>query len=826
MTAGTLPSSDTWERINQGFLATGDWSRALAERTAIVDGYVAALAHALLLRDAPGAAAVVAVGGYGRRELFPHSDIDLLLLFENDHLAEAAAEPISALLRPLWDAGLRVSHSVRTPEECGQIHDRNAELNVSLLDQRYLAGDRVLYASMAERLGHLLRSQRDELARHLARLARERHGRYEHTYCHLEPNIKETPGGMRDLQLARWLERLRGGDGQETEDSRAARQFLSRLRCWLHCRAGRDDNALTFEAQEGAAERWGDGDAARWMREYFRHARAVHRAARRGLEEAEAHSGGLFTQFHEWRSRLSNAEFSVSRERVHLRVPHSLDVDPDILLRLFQFVARHGVALAPDARQRVTDRLPRWTAHFAQAPAVWPALAQVLALPHAPLALREMHETGVLGAIFPEFARIECLAVRDFYHRFTVDEHSLAAVRALYGLPAVKEGPALPYAELFAELEHPALLVFALLFHDVGKGSTPGRHVEGSLAAAEAAMVRLQVPPHDRQTVRFLIRQHLSMPALVRSRDPLDPATARDMAHLAGTVEDLKALTLVSWADVSAVAPGVMTPWRAAQLWRLYLGAYQELTRELDAERIESAESAAVPFLEGFPTRYLRTHGAREMEAHRRLEEVSRASGVATAIARAEGAWCLTLVARDRPFLFASAAGTLSSWGMNILKAEAFGNRAGTVLDTFTFSDPLRTLELNPTEVDRLRATVERVLSGKIHVRDLLRHRPRPAAPSRKALIAPTVAFDGEASPSATLIQIVAQDRPGLLYDLASAISSNGCNIEVVLVDTEAHKAIDVFYVTSGGGKLSEAAQEALGTALRAACAAAGDRSA
>jgi len=183
-----------------------------------------------------------------------------------------------------------------------------------------------------------------------------------------------------------------------------------------------------------------------------------------------------------------------------------------------------------------------------------------------------------------------------------------------------------------------------------------------------------------------------------------------------------------------------------------------------------------------------------------------------------EGAWVLTMVAGDRPGLFASAAGLLSSFGMNILKAEAFANRRGLVLDTFTFADPNRNLDLNPSEVERLRATAERVISGKTEVRELLRNRPKPALPSRKARIQARVSFDLQSGAAATLIEIVAEDRPGLLYDLASAISSNGCNIEVVLIDTQAHKAIDVFYVTEDGRKLSPEKQRVLGEELERAC--------
>jgi len=282
-------------------------------------------------------------------------------------------------------------------------------------------------------------------------------------------------------------------------------------------------------------------------------------------------------------------------------------------------------------------------------------------------------------------------------------------------------------------------------------------------------------------------------------------------------VERLKHLTLVTYADISAVNPSVMTSWRAEQLWQLYLLTYNELTRELETERIERDDSPErSAFLEGFPTRYLHTHTAAEIERHMQLELDSRALGAAVEIEKTGSAYRLTLVTGDRPFLFASVAGTLSSFGMNILKAEAFANRRGTVLDTFSFADPMRTLELNPTEVDRLNAMVERAALGRADVKQLLRSRPRPAPPSRKARIEPSVSVDDRASESATLIQVVAEDRPGLLYDIASTISSHQASIEVVLIDTEAHKAIDVFYVTASGRKLGAEKQRELQAALLA----------
>jgi [protein-PII] uridylyltransferase len=276
----------------------------------------------------------------------------------------------------------------------------------------------------------------------------------------------------------------------------------------------------------------------------------------------------------------------------------------------------------------------------------------------------------------------------------------------------------------------------------------------------------------------------------------------------------------LTYADISAVNPTAMTPWRSSHLWQLYMAVYNELTRELESGRIEDP-AAETPeragFLAGFPKRYLRTHTSEEIAAHMALEEHSRKRGAAVDVQKLDAAWRFTFAAPDRPGLFASAAGTLSSFGLNILRAEAFSNKRGLVLDSFTFSDPLRNLELNPTEVDRLRSVGERVLAGRADVTQLLRSRPKPALPSRRASLPPAVTFDSNASRSATLVEIVAADRPGLLYNLASALSSFGCNIEVVLIDTEAHKAIDVFYVTTQGRKLTEEELQPLGEALRCA---------
>lgn len=824
MTVANQPSN--LPPLQQEFLATGDAMTFLAERSAQVDRLVLETAGELLLPRAGTGLALLAVGGYGRRQLFPYSDIDLLLLFESERLMASSKDAISAFLQKLWDAGLRMSHSVRTPAECTEVHDRNTELNVSLLDQRFLGGDRNLYATLAAKLPRFVHANRDALVRNLAQLTRERHSKFTDTFYHLEPNVKDTPGGLRDYQLVCWLEQLRQTDAtrlamaEPSQELRDAFHFLARLRCYLHCQSGRDNNSLTFDAQDLIAEQWRRPDTAHWMRDYYRHARTIYRSATRALEACEGEANSLFAQLRDWRSRIANAEFSVHRERVHFRAPQQLDTEPELALRLYEFVARHGMRPSEETAQRVESRQAKLRDRFSLPQPLWPALQSILGLPHAPLAVRGMHEAGLLTAIFPELEHIECLVVRDFYHRYTVDEHTLVTLQNLWSLRDANEGPLRSFRDLLAEVKDPGPLAFALLFHDAGKG-TGEDHVGPSVRATVEAAMRIRMPEADRETVSFLVRRHLTLSNAMQSRDLFDPKTLVDVAHQVETVERLRLLTLMTYADISAVNPTVMTPWRAEQLWQLYLMVYNELTRELEAERIEAVPAGPadrVAFLQGFPTRYLRTHSEAEISAHMALKERARPKGLAVDIRKLESAWELTLVAIDRPGLFASMAGTLASFGMNILKAEAFANRQNLVLDTFTFADPARTLDLNPSELDRLHAVLEKVLAGRVHAVDLLKNRPKPPLPSRKSRIPARINFDNVAGQTASLIEITAEDRPGLLYDLATTITNHGCNIEVVLIDTQAHKAIDVFYVTAEGAKLAAEKQQRLGESLTAVC--------
>ena len=773
---------------------------------------------------------IAAVGGYGRRELFPYSDVDLLVLVTSESDVEATKEPLSEFLRELWDAGLRASQSVRTIAECCQLHEQNIELHISLLDLRYVCGDAGLFAALADALPDFFRRHESRIIRELAEMARKRHAKFNHTVYHLEPNIKEAPGGIRDIHLLHWLGLLAKEKGPLPEalaEMESAKQFLHAVRCFLHTQTGRDNNLLNFELQDQIAAAWEVQNPADWMRLYYRNARRVYQSAARALEFADLKDPSLLRQFRDWRGRLSTSEFTVSRERIFLRNPATTLNSAAALLGLFTFIARHGIPLAWDAQRRINSGAARVQMLLREQPIGWTPWREFFSQPHVAVALRQMQETGLLASAIPHWNTVECLVVRDFYHRYTVDEHSIVAIETIDNMVADKPGSPLRLRGLLLEEEDLAVLRLALLLHDIGKGTLPGDHVRGSLDAATDVFDRLDVPAPKQEIVRFLIGHHLDLSMVMNGRDLDDPATARLLSSRIPTQEDLRRLTLLTYDDISAVNPTAMTPWRLEQLWRVYTTGLDQLTRELVTSRIQQSDgwdAGATPelirFLEGFPTRYLRTHTREEIAHHFELEQKRRRDGIAVEITQDSGAFLLTALASDQAGVFAALCGALASRGMNIFKAEASSNSHGCILDFLRFTDPMNNLELNPDEVNRLEWTIECVLRGSLQVADLLKHRRARPRPSSGARISPSARFNNDASDSCTLIDFVGEDRPGLLYDLTSTLTAAGCNIELVLMDTEAHKAIAVFYVTRLDGKLDESIQQTLSGDLPRAAAA------
>jgi [protein-PII] uridylyltransferase len=847
-------------RLRAQFESSGDGCAALRERTALVDAVVTRLYGELFSPDLEDFC-LVALGGYGRGELFPHSDIDLMFLSASGRAESALREAIATLSRTLWDLRLRVGHSTRTLSECSQLHRQNLEFNIALLDGRYLAGDRQLFERLhGEAVPHFVARDRDDLVRNLSDLIEQRHAKHGKTVYHLEPNIKDAPGGLRDFHVARWLtliaeieSRGRAVEAEEAWPSsvRAARErafdFLAALRCFLHYRSERDDNQLSYEAQDEAARR-GIGNygqavrAADWMCTYFRHARGVALLTERLVEDIVPAHSSLYGLFKDWRSRLSNADFSVVRGRIYPR-SSAASAEPRLLLDLFEMIARHGLDLSREGERWVEELVAR--AKTAALADPWPALRHLLTLPHAIESLRTMRRLNVLNVLLPELRVIDCLVIRDYFHRYTVDEHTLMTLQHLQELRAASKGDspgganeiwARKLGEVLSELERPDLLFFSLLLHDVGKGLPEPDHVVGSLAEAELAFKRLKLDEEEREAVRFLIGSHLEMSATLQRRDIFDPETVKAFAEKVGTTERLKMLTLFTYADVKAVSPEALTPWKAEMMWRLYVGASNYLLRSLDDERVRAGEARTEKasrvlkllgatarredlneFLEGFPRRYLESRSAEDIVLHYAMTQQLGAQPVQVDLRPRGRTLELTVLTADRPFLFATITGTLAAWGMNILKADAFANRAGTVLDTFRFEDLHRTLELNLPEVERFKTSVVEVLAGKRSLQTLLKGRvSNQDVPRPKVRISTQVRFDNESSSHSTLLELLTQDRPGLLHDVSTALAEVGCNIEVALIDTEGQKVIDVFYLTHQAAKLDTAKQDQVREAMLA----------
>lgn len=841
-------SSTSLEQARDRFLAGGDGLAAVAAHTAGTDRLVRERFQRFF--PDPHETALLAVGGYGRKHLFPCSDVDLLFLFRRGRHLNGAREKIARLLAELWDAGLQVSQSVRTPGECTTLAPDNAELHISLLDIRYLAGDQELFHELATRLlPRFYAREQKALVRRLTALAETRFERHGGTIYHLEPNIKEAPGGLRDVQLACWLSQLTGMGPSRIpvseecleEEFRGplfeAKRFLFALRCYLHYVNGRDNNTLTFDLQDRIAEQGPGGDlsgapnAAEWMRGYFRQARQVHRAARRAIEEATPRQS-LFGFLRDRKSRLSAAELVVSRGRLYFRNSHALQAQPELILELFEFLARHNVPMGLETQRRITEALPRIRERARAGGDFWTPIARILTLPHAYAALKEMHECGVLEAFFPEFEAIDCLVIRDFYHRYTVDEHTFITIRTLHELREDSDPLTARFARLKSELDRPELLYFALLFHDVGKGSPAPGHAEQSSRLAKEAMDRIGVPAEDQAVVLFLIERHLDLSVFMRTRDISEPGAVDELAASLGTPERLQALTLMTLADISAVNPKAMSAWRKDLLWQVYIAAYHFLTQEVEDRRIhiessepflelaESPEEKAAlrDFLEGLPRRYLRTRSAETVKADFALARTLARDAAGVRIERRHALYEAVIVTRDRPALFASLCAAFSRFGLSIQKAEAFANAQGLVLDTLVVSDPGRTLELNPSEVQQLRKLLKRVAAGRVEVSEMLTEKRETVREPDRRRVEPHVAFDNQTSALATIFYVIGRDRNGLLFDLASTFSQHGCNIEVVLIDTQGARALDTFYVVGPEGKVDPETCQQLQRELLSVC--------
>ncbi len=782
--------------------------------------------------------ALLALAGYGRRELSPFSDIDLVFVTEADSGDEDPR--MGAFLRFLWDLNLDLGHSTRTPAECIEDIREDTWFATSLLESRLIDGNTELDDDVRNRL---LTEMDRGFGKTLAlKKIGERTGRIEANGGTVQiqtPNVKESPGGLRDIQLIRWLAALSGEMGncggasregilepEEADLIEGILDFLFRVRNALHFTAGKRTDLLTHVVIPEIARQLGyTGESSRpgerFMRDYYMHAgdvfRLVNRAVGRYMDRSGAVSRTPFVVL-PIGIRTNDTHAALFREDSGF-----LDTHPSLFVELFTVAGAFNLSLTDESAFIVEHAVSRLDDTFPTQPDVRTAFHALLNLRTGiPRAFRLLHEHGVLARLLPEFGAIGWHYQYDYYHAYTTDEHSLKVVEHLENMAAGRFDPFPQMHEVMADVTARGALYLAGLLHDIGKAEGGAHSAQGERLALKA-LRRLDIDERTIELVRFLIREHLLMSHVTQRRDTDDPETIRDFIGRVGSAGRLRMLTALTFADLSALSPGVLSDWKKALLWSLYtraLGliehgyehagppgrdrAVKDAVRKLGGH---VSGDVVLSHVNGLPEQYIRVTTPSHVLAHIRGIAIMEKKGAWASFHKRRGLAFLTVITKDYPSALSDICGAITASDIGILAAQIFTRNDGVIIDTFLVAAGDGGISV-PVESQRdFKRNLLLVTSGRARAGDLVRsHALRWRRRKKKAVYSPPrVRFDNAGSSEYTVIDIFATDYTGLLYDVTCVFAENGMDIHAARIGTDEDQVADAFYIRkSGGGKIED----------------------
>ncbi|SFR08330.1 UTP--GlnB (protein PII) uridylyltransferase, GlnD [Poseidonocella sedimentorum] len=776
---------------------------------------------------------VLAVGGSGRGEMAPYSDVDLLFLtpYKTTPWAEAVVE---SMLYVLWDLHLKVGHATRTIRDCLRLGAEDMTIRTAMLEHRFLAGDAVLAGKLHDRLfNDLFQGSEREFTE--AKLAERdsRHEKQGQRYM-VEPNVKEGKGGLRDLQSLYWIAKyLHGvqdagelvGLGLFTDEEFAvfarASEFLWATRCHMHLITGRPTEQLTFDLQVEVAARMDYSDhggrraVEHFMQDYFRHATSVGDLTRIFLAKLEAENisvAPMLRRFFRRTPRLRKG-FRVVTGRLSIADEDEFLSDPINLLRLFQEALRTGLLIHPDAMRLVPANLALFNDELRRRPEANRIFFDTLLKYGNPeRALRRMNELGLLSAFLPEFEPIVAMMQFNMYHSYTVDEHTIQCIKVLSEIEHGDLVEELPVASsILNEGVNRKIIYTALLLHDIGKGREEDHSVLGAQIARKVAP-RLGLKPKEAETVEWLVRYHLLMSDMAQKRDIADPRTVRDFAKAVQTKERLDLLCVLTVCDIRGVGPNVWNNWKAALLRALYRQTRRAMDGGLEALNREQRGSEAKrnlrAALSDWSARELRAETGRHyppywqglhVTAHvvfaRLLREVTEGKvAIDLQIDEDRDATRACFVMEDHPGIFSRIAGALALVGANVVDARTYTTKDGYATAAFWIQDGDQT-SYEADRLPRLTQMIHKTLRGEVVAREAIKSKDKLKKREKAFRVPTSITFDNDGSDIFTLIEVDTRDRPGLLYDLTRTLSEANVYISSAVIATYGAQAVDTFYV-------------------------------